>query len=215
MKYLYKNQITSFCDTEEAEFYSKAETDVCRSLVPDFSEIDFSRYPRLADDTNPMHSIWNDGAWLKAYMAHGCYWHRCAFCDTSLEYVNRFCKVGAEQLCDGLTEQAEKTAQNGRYREYRSVLANYVGARNDLVKAEQEAINSSDIGEEYTLRIKRVKELTAALKELGIVISKDSKGFLSIDASATSASSLQIRPEQYASLIREATDPIEKPPNAL
>lgn len=117
MKYLYKGAVTGNAETTEKgspDFetfskYSEAETMACRVLIPDFSEIDFSKYPRLADDTNPMHSIWNDGAWLKAYMAHGCYWHRCAFCDTQLEYVNRFCKVGAEQLCDGLTEQAEKT----------------------------------------------------------------------------------------------------------
>jgi len=117
MKYLFEGKITGNAETpvkENPEFeklskYSEAESQVCRNLIPDFSEIDFSKYPRLADDTNPMHSIWNDGAWLKAYMAHGCYWHRCAFCDTQLEYVNRFCKVGARDLCDGLTEQAQKT----------------------------------------------------------------------------------------------------------
>ena len=34
-----------------------------------------------------MHRLWSDGAWLKAYMAHGCYWHKCAFCDVTLDYV--------------------------------------------------------------------------------------------------------------------------------
>lgn len=110
MKYLYNGQIIGTADSKsEFKKYSDAEKNICHSLIPDFSEIDFSKYPRLADDTNPMHSIWNDGAWLKAYMAHGCYWHRCAFCDTQLEYVNRFCKVNAEHLCNGLTEQAQKT----------------------------------------------------------------------------------------------------------
>lgn len=110
MKYFYEGKIIGDSDsTKGFEKYLKAETDICRVLIPDFSEINFSKYPRLADDTNPMHSIWNDGAWLKSYMAHGCYWHRCAFCDTQLEYVNRFCKVGPEHLCDGLTVQAEKT----------------------------------------------------------------------------------------------------------
>ena len=60
------------------------EKSYIKKIIPDFSGIDFDLYPRLADDTNPMHRIWNDGAWLKAYMAYGCYWHRCAFCDTSL-----------------------------------------------------------------------------------------------------------------------------------
>lgn len=110
MKYRSSGKIIGKSDkTENFQKYAELESKVCRILIPDFSEIDFSKYPRLADDTNPMHSIWNDGAWLKAYMAHGCYWHRCAFCDTQLEYVNRFCKVGAPHLCDGLTEQAQKT----------------------------------------------------------------------------------------------------------
>ncbi len=110
MKYFDNEKIIGSAYPDESlKQYAEAETNICRVLIPDFSGIDFSKYPRLADDTNPMHSIWNDGAWLKAYMAHGCYWHRCAFCDTQLEYVNRFCKVGAEHFCDGLTEQAEKT----------------------------------------------------------------------------------------------------------
>lgn len=113
MKYLSSGKITGSCDKQTNddfwEDYAKKEQDICRTLVPDFSSIDFTKYPRLADDTNPMHSIWNDGAWIKAYMAHGCYWHRCAFCDTQLEYVNRFCKCNIDTLCNGLTEQAKKT----------------------------------------------------------------------------------------------------------
>ena len=118
IKYLFNGKVTGssesvlkdvFNDGPNFKKYAETESEICRTLIPDFSAIDFSEYPRLADDTNPMHSIWNDGSWIKAYMAHGCYWHRCAFCDTSLEYVNRFCKVGAEHLCDGLTEQAKKT----------------------------------------------------------------------------------------------------------
>lgn len=54
---------------------------------PDFSDIDFSLYPRLCDDKNAMHRMWSDGAWIKAYLAHGCYWHKCSFCDTQLDYV--------------------------------------------------------------------------------------------------------------------------------
>ncbi|MCQ2585436.1 MAG: radical SAM protein [Treponema sp.] len=110
MKYRNSGKIIGQSDVNgDLKKYAELESKVCRVLIPDFSEINFSKYPRLADDTNPMHSIWNDGAWLKSYMAHGCYWHRCAFCDTQLEYVNRFCKVGASHLCDGLTEQAQKT----------------------------------------------------------------------------------------------------------
>ena len=82
-------------------------------LVPDFSDIDFSLYPRLADSKNPMHRLWSDGAWLKVYLAHGCYWHQCAFCDTSLDYVACYHPVEVEKLHEALYKQAEKTGVRG------------------------------------------------------------------------------------------------------
>ena len=82
-------------------------------LVPDFSDIDFSLYPRLADSKNPMHRLWSDDAWLKVYLAHGCYWHQCAFCDTSLDYVACYHPVEVEKLHEALYKQAEKTGVRG------------------------------------------------------------------------------------------------------
>lgn len=84
-----------------------------RTLVPDYSGIDFSRYPRLADSRNPMHRLWSDGAWLKAYLAHGCYWHRCAFCDTTLDYVCSYRMTDIHRLYQGLYRQAQMTGVRG------------------------------------------------------------------------------------------------------
>lgn len=78
------------------------------SVIPDFSGIDFSKYPRLTDDTNPMHRLWSDGAWIKAYMAHGCYWHKCAFCDVTLDYVKSYCKTDIKKLYNGLLAQCKE-----------------------------------------------------------------------------------------------------------
>lgn len=89
------------------------ENTYTRQLVPDFSDIDFSLYPRLADSKNPMHRLWSDGAWLKVYLAHGCYWHQCAFCDTSLDYVACYHPVEIEKLHEALYKQAEKTGVRG------------------------------------------------------------------------------------------------------
>ena len=83
------------------------------SLAPDYSDIDFSQYPRLADSTNPMHRLWSDGSWLKAYLAHGCYWHQCAFCDTSLDYVCSYKKVAVKELYKKLAAQAHSSAVRG------------------------------------------------------------------------------------------------------
>lgn len=77
------------------------------NLIPDYSDIDFSIYPRMTDDTNPMHRLWNDGAWIKAYLAHGCYWHKCAFCDTTLDYVKAYRLTKVTSLYNGLLQQAQ------------------------------------------------------------------------------------------------------------
>ncbi len=91
---------------EEWRVVRRVEEDFTARLVPDFSDIDLSRYPRLADSTNPMHRLWSDGAWLKAYLAHGCYWHQCAFCDTSLDYVCGYQKTNVPSLHESLYRQA-------------------------------------------------------------------------------------------------------------
>lgn len=84
------------------------EKEVTSTLIPDFSDVDFSRYPRLIDDTNPMHRLWSDGAWIKVYMAHGCYWHKCAFCDVTLDYVKGYCQTNVSKLYEGILRQCEK-----------------------------------------------------------------------------------------------------------
>ena len=45
-----------------------------------------------------MHRLWSERRWLKLTLAHGCYWHRCAFCDTSLDYIRRYDPADAETI---------------------------------------------------------------------------------------------------------------------
>lgn len=97
------------CPPDLAEY----EDSLTRSLVPDYSDIDFSRYPRLADNPNPMHRLWSDGAWLKVYLAHGCYWHRCSFCDVSLDYICAYRLVDVPQLYAGIRSQAVAAGVRG------------------------------------------------------------------------------------------------------
>ena len=86
--------------------FEKFENEITAKIIPDYSDIDFSIYPRMCDDANSMHRIWTDGAWIKAYLAHGCYWHRCAFCDTSLDYVCGYKPTDIEPLYNGLLKTA-------------------------------------------------------------------------------------------------------------
>lgn len=92
--------------------YERLEDELTSVLVPDYSDIDFSLYPRAADDTNPMQRLWSDGAWMKAYLAHGCYWHKCSFCDVTLDYVSSYRMTQVKTLYKGLKNQAD---QNGIY----------------------------------------------------------------------------------------------------
>jgi hypothetical protein len=98
-----------FCPPE----FAALEKEMTVSLAPDYSDIDFSRYPRLADDPNPMHRLWSDGTWLKAYLAHGCYWHRCSFCDVSLDYIGVYLPVGIQNLYRSLRRQAIEKRVHG------------------------------------------------------------------------------------------------------
>ncbi|MEI8123493.1 MAG: radical SAM protein, partial [bacterium] len=54
------------------------------SSCPDFTGLPLNQYFSLIEFPNPMHRIWSCGRWNKMMLAHGCYWHRCAFCDTQL-----------------------------------------------------------------------------------------------------------------------------------
>ena len=90
------------------EKLEKYETEITAQIIPDYSDIDFSRYLRMCDDKNAMHRIWTDGSWIKAYLAHGCYWHRCAFCDTQLDYVCAYRPVEVRNLYEGLLKTARE-----------------------------------------------------------------------------------------------------------
>jgi len=89
------------------------ENEAVWTVFPDYSSVDFSRYIYPVDDTNPMHRLWSDGHWLKAYLAHGCYWHSCAFCDVSLDYIKNFIPVDVPAFFAHMKNQAEKTGVSG------------------------------------------------------------------------------------------------------
>jgi len=98
---------------ENIEIDETTEASFVRKIFPDYSGVDFSRYLYPVDDANPMHRLWSDGHWLKAYLAHGCYWHSCAFCDVTLDYIKNYIPVDVPALFSHLKNQAEKTGVRG------------------------------------------------------------------------------------------------------
>jgi hypothetical protein len=99
--------------TPDWEAIASMEDTATRAVFPDYSAADFSRYLYPVDDANPMHRLWSDGHWLKAYLAHGCYWHSCVFCDVTLDYIKSFIPVEPAAIFVHLTCQAEKTGVRG------------------------------------------------------------------------------------------------------
>lgn len=80
---------------------------------PDFGGLPLEKYLSTADMTNAMHRMWSDGRWNKVMMAHGCYWHRCAFCDTSLDYIGRYAAPSAATVVDRMERVMAQTGVSG------------------------------------------------------------------------------------------------------
>jgi hypothetical protein len=81
--------------------------------APDFSPLGSASYLAMAESPNPMHRLWTDRPWIKLTLAHGCYWHRCAFCDTSLDYIRRYDPADAETVVGWMEKAMADTGLAG------------------------------------------------------------------------------------------------------
>ena len=81
--------------------------------TPDYSGLPLKKYLSVIEIANPMHSLWSDGRWNKLTMAHGCYWGKCTFCDTSLDYIKNYEAAPAKIIVDRIEKLIEQTGENG------------------------------------------------------------------------------------------------------
>ena len=81
--------------------------------TPDYSDFQLDSYLSVIEIVNPMHRLWSDGRWNKLTLAHGCYWGRCTFCDTTLDYISRYEPNNAQVLCDRIERIISQTGQIG------------------------------------------------------------------------------------------------------
>jgi len=81
--------------------------------IPTYDGLPLDRYLSLCELLNPMHRLWSDGRWNKLTLAHGCYWKKCSFCDTSLDYIGRYEPAGAKLLVDRIEQLVRETGQTG------------------------------------------------------------------------------------------------------
>jgi radical SAM superfamily enzyme YgiQ (UPF0313 family) len=81
--------------------------------TPTWDGLPLDRYLSVLDMLNPMHRLWSDGRWNKLTVAHGCYWKKCSFCDTSLDYIARYDAASAALLVDRIEAVIAETGQTG------------------------------------------------------------------------------------------------------
>jgi len=81
--------------------------------APDFSSLASAGYIAMAESPNPMHRLWTDRPWIKLTLAHGCYWHRCAFCDVTLDYIRRYDPAPAKTIVDWMVTATRDTGLSG------------------------------------------------------------------------------------------------------
>ena len=70
-------------------------------------------YLDTADADNPMQRLWSNGRWNKLMMAHGCYWAKCTFCDTTLDYIGRFDSAPATEIADRMDGLVAQSGESG------------------------------------------------------------------------------------------------------
>lgn len=93
--------------------FAALEEEVLRSTFPDYRNADFGSCVRAPYSDNPMHRIWSDAPWLKYQLAYGCYWHRCSFCDTRLDYVRHYLPSDVGALFDAARAARDRTGLSG------------------------------------------------------------------------------------------------------
>ncbi len=97
----------------EEAVYAEEEGKALAHIFPDYSDAELKLYLRIDDSDNPMHSLWSKGIWLKCRLAYGCYWAKCRFCDTNLDYIRRYAPAPVAPLFHHMLDQAKKTSSSG------------------------------------------------------------------------------------------------------
>ncbi len=80
---------------------------------PDFDGLELDNYFGVFETLNPVTRLWSDERWNRLVLAHGCCWSRCAFCDTSIDYICRYDPADPKTICSWIESVIEQTAFPG------------------------------------------------------------------------------------------------------
>lgn len=106
---------TVVCEEGAVRLYDCAEPPVAHDRLPPpvYDGLPMDRYFGLFEVLNPVTRLWSDGRWNKLVLAHGCCWGRCAFCDTSIDYICRYDPARPSTVCDWMVQVMAGTGFNG------------------------------------------------------------------------------------------------------
>jgi hypothetical protein len=102
-------------ETGEVRFQTSEVSEVAHNDLPppDFQGLELDRYFGMFEMLNPVTRLWSDGKWNKLVLAHGCCWSRCAFCDTTIDYICRYDPATPQTVCNWIEAVMLQTGFNG------------------------------------------------------------------------------------------------------
>jgi hypothetical protein len=97
-----------FCDDPRMPVLRHA-----RRPAPAYDGLPLDGYFGMKESLSPMQTLWSEFRWNKLMLAHGCYWHRCAFCDTRLDYIRRYDPAPVDRIVSWIRSSVRQTGCRG------------------------------------------------------------------------------------------------------
>jgi hypothetical protein len=80
--------------------------------VPTYRGLPLRQYLMFRSGTNMRPRI-GGRRWNKLTLAHGCYWKKCAFCDTELDYIGRYEPASIDAIIGRIRSLIAETGESG------------------------------------------------------------------------------------------------------
>lgn len=95
-------------------FTNAPHTDVpfAATGTPTFNGLPLNRYLTVRPSLQSFQRI-SGARWNKLTLAHGCYWKKCAFCDTSLDYIGRYDPASVDVTIARIRSLVAETGDTG------------------------------------------------------------------------------------------------------
>jgi radical SAM superfamily enzyme YgiQ (UPF0313 family) len=91
---------------------TEADVPFVRTGVPTYRGLPLREYLTLRSATNMRPRI-GGRRWNKLTLAHGCYWKKCAFCDTQLDYIGRYEPASLDVTLARIRSLIAETGESG------------------------------------------------------------------------------------------------------